>query len=71
VFRVNVPKDWDAKRRLVWTLTANGQTNYAKGILLPEFELNPGVIAAHVIRAKVSDGNLTTTHDIRVTVTAR
>src|SRR5262245_23439465 len=45
VFRVNVPTDWDAKRRLVWTLKANGQTNYAKGILLPEFELNPGVIA--------------------------
>jgi hypothetical protein len=167
VFRVNVPKDWNPKRRLVWTLTANGQTNYAKGILLPEFELNPGVIAEnsggivdyenkppvvtgeqertvvlsqplplrvsvtddgrpvpkgprgrsgitvtwqqyrgpgtiafdpattsataaaaqsgissttnasfavagdYVIRAKVSDGNLTTTHDVRVTVTAK
>jgi hypothetical protein len=45
VFRVTVSKDWDPKRRLVWTLKANGQTNYAKGILMPEFELNAGVIA--------------------------
>ncbi len=44
IFRVPVPKDWDPKRRLVWTLKANGQTNSAKGILLPEFELNHDVI---------------------------
>jgi hypothetical protein len=44
VFRVPVPKDWDPKRRLVWTLTAHGQTNYAKGVLLPEFQLNHDVL---------------------------
>jgi hypothetical protein len=44
VFTVSVPKDWDPKRRLVWTLTAHGQTNYAKGVLLPEFQLNHDVL---------------------------
>jgi hypothetical protein len=28
----------------VWTLTAHGQTNYAKGVLLPEFQLNHDVL---------------------------
>ena len=45
VFKVTVPKDWDKQRRVVWTLTAQGRTDQAKGWLQPEWELNDGVIA--------------------------
>ena len=45
VFRVAVPKDWDKNRKMVWTLTAHGRTDVAKGWLQPEWELNPGVIS--------------------------
>jgi len=36
VFSVAVPKDWDIKKRAVWTLTANGKTERANGWLQPE-----------------------------------
>lgn len=45
VFKVVVPKDWDKQRRVVWTLTAHGRTDQAKGWLQPEWELNDGVIS--------------------------
>jgi len=34
LFRVNVPKDWDRKKELVWTVVANGKTNQARATLL-------------------------------------
>jgi hypothetical protein len=45
VFRVTVPSDWPKDKRVVWTLTARGITNQAKGWLLPEWEVDNGVIA--------------------------
>src|SRR5271169_6350257 len=44
LFRVVVPKDWDPKQKVVWTLTSRGRTDVAKGWLQPEWELSPDVI---------------------------
>ena len=40
MFSVTVPKDWDPKKRLTWTLTVRGKTEKANGFLLPEWEIN-------------------------------
>jgi hypothetical protein len=40
LFRVNVPKDWDRKRELVWTVVANGKTNQARATLLDIWEID-------------------------------
>jgi hypothetical protein len=48
VFRVRVPKDWDEKKKVVWTLTSHGKTDQAKGWLQPEWELSEGVIAENM-----------------------
>ena len=45
VFSVTVPGTWTKSDKLVWTLTSHGQTNTAKGWLLPEWELTPQVIS--------------------------
>ncbi|HEX7795752.1 MAG TPA: hypothetical protein VF456_15425 [Vicinamibacterales bacterium] len=45
VFSVTVPKDWDPKKRLVWTLIVRGKTEKANGFLLPEWEINNQVRA--------------------------
>ena len=43
VFRVRVPKDFGSKE-LVWTLTSNGKTNTAYGILHPDYYTDDIVI---------------------------
>jgi hypothetical protein len=40
IFRVNVPKDWDRKKELVWTVTANGRTEQARATLLDIWEID-------------------------------
>ena len=40
IFRVNVPKDWDRKKELVWTITANGKTETARATLLDIWEID-------------------------------
>ena len=40
LFRVNVPKDWDRKKELVWTITANGKTETARATLLDVWEID-------------------------------
>ena len=40
VFSVTVPKDWDPKKRLTWTLIVRGKTEKANAFLLPEWEIN-------------------------------
>jgi hypothetical protein len=40
LFKVNVPKDWDRNRELVWTLTANGKTEVARATLLDIWEID-------------------------------
>jgi len=44
VFQVQLPKDWDPKRRVIWTIVANGKTEKAQGWLQPEWEIDDGVI---------------------------
>jgi hypothetical protein len=39
-FKVNVPKDWDRKKELVWTITANGKTETARATLLDVWEID-------------------------------
>lgn len=41
LFTVNVPKDWDKKREVVWTVTVNGKTERAVGWLQVEWEIDP------------------------------
>lgn len=41
LFTVNVPKDWDRKRELIWTVTVNGRTERAVGWLQSEWEIDP------------------------------
>lgn len=40
IFRVNVPKDWDRKKEVVWTLTAHGKTDTARATLLDIWEID-------------------------------
>ena len=40
VFKVNVPKDWDRKKELVWTITAHGKTETARATLLDVWEID-------------------------------
>ena len=40
LYRVNVPKDWDRKKELVWTVVANGKTNTARATLLDIWEID-------------------------------
>jgi len=43
LFRVNVPKDWDRKKELVWTIVANGKTEVARATLLDIWEIDKKV----------------------------
>src|SRR5471030_409464 len=40
LFKVNVPKDWDRKKELIWTITANGKTDTARATLLDVWEID-------------------------------
>jgi hypothetical protein len=44
VFQVELPRDWSADKRLVWTVTTHGRTDIASGWLQPEWEVDDGVI---------------------------
>src|SRR5262245_27836480 len=44
VFKVVVPKDWGPQKRVVWSLRVRGNTNTAKGWLLPDWEINNEVM---------------------------
>ncbi len=37
---MNVPKDWDRKKELVWTIVANGKTEVARATLLDIWEID-------------------------------
>lgn len=39
IFTVKVPREWDAKREVIWTLTAHGRTSKIFGALNPEDEI--------------------------------
>jgi hypothetical protein len=40
IFKVNVPKDWDKKKELVWTIAAHGKTEVARATLLDVWEID-------------------------------
>src|SRR4051794_21600978 len=40
IFKVNVPKEWDRKKELVWTVTANGKTETARATLMDVWEID-------------------------------
>jgi len=40
LFRVNVPKDWDRKKELVWSLTVRGKTETARATLQDIWEID-------------------------------
>ncbi len=41
LFTVNVPKDWDRKREVIWSITVNGKAEKAVGWLQAEWEIDP------------------------------
>src|SRR6266851_2925141 len=43
LFKVNVPKDWDRKKELVWTIVANGKTEVTRATLLDIWEIDKKV----------------------------
>jgi hypothetical protein len=43
VFKVDLPKDWDKSKKLIWTVTAHGRTSTAVGWMQPEWEVDDGV----------------------------
>jgi hypothetical protein len=43
VFKVNLPRDWDKDKKLVWTVTSHGKTNAAYGWMQREWEVDDGV----------------------------
>ncbi len=40
IFKVNVPKDWDKKKELVWSITAHGKAEVARATLLDVWEID-------------------------------
>ncbi len=48
VFRVDLPKDWEKEKRLVWSVTVNGHTSSANGWLQPEWEVDEGVMQMNI-----------------------
>jgi hypothetical protein len=48
-FGVVVPKDWDKRREVIWTVTANGKTDKAFGWLQAEWEVDQGVILSNTL----------------------
>lgn len=57
VFRVDLPKDWDKEKKLVWTVKANGVTLTANGWLVPGYEVDQGVIAMNLSPGGNTEGN--------------
>ena len=45
LFSVKVPADWPKDRKLLWTIKFRGATESAKGWLVPEYEIDYGVIS--------------------------
>jgi hypothetical protein len=43
VFKVNLPRDWDKDKKLVWTVAAHGKTSAAYGWMQREWEVDDGV----------------------------
>jgi hypothetical protein len=48
VFKVDLPKDWPAEKRLIWTVTAHGKSSQASGWMQPEWEVDNGVIQMNI-----------------------
>ena len=48
VFKVDLPRDWPADKRLVWTVNYHGKTATANGWLQPEWEIDDGVIQMNI-----------------------
>jgi hypothetical protein len=48
VFHVDVPDNWPADKKLIWTVNARGRTSSASGWLQPEWEVDDGVIQMNI-----------------------
>jgi hypothetical protein len=48
VFNVELPQDWPADKRLVWTVSAHGKPAQANGWMEPEWEIDEGVIEMNI-----------------------
>lgn len=57
LFRVPIPADWPADRRLIWTLASKGKTERAQGWLQPEWEMDEGVFTMNLPRTFARSGS--------------
>jgi hypothetical protein len=57
VFSVKLPKDWDPKARLVWTVVVNGKTEKANGWMQPEWLIDDGVQQMNIGQLAAPDVN--------------
>lgn len=57
VFAVPVPKGWDPKAVMRWSVTSNGKTDGAKAWLHPEMEINYAVMSENNGGGILEDGN--------------
>jgi hypothetical protein len=48
VFKVDVPDNWPADKKLVWSVTAHGRNSSASGWLQPEWEVDEGVMQMNI-----------------------
>src|SRR5260370_24499100 len=46
-FRLRVPRDWDVKRRVTWTITSRGRTDLSTGSPPPEWALSQAVVVSN------------------------
>jgi hypothetical protein len=58
MFRVNIPKDWDKKKELVWSLTVRGKTETARATLMDIWEIDRQLEIAN------SGGGTTVSHEL-------
>src|SRR5256885_9583743 len=56
LFKVNVPKDWDKKKELVWTVVANGKSEAARATLLDIWEIDRKVEVSHNGGVQITNG---------------
>ena len=57
VFAVDLPKDWDKDKKLVWTITTNGVTLTAIGETAQGYEVDEGVISMNLSPGANTEGN--------------
>jgi hypothetical protein len=57
VFAVKVPANWPKDRKMLWTLKSRGNSESAKGVLSPEYEIDYGTLSENGSGGILEAGN--------------